>query len=100
MADYEHILVKRDGDTVTITMNRAARRNSLTWEHLAELRDAFAEAHALFSESLELMHGLLSDWGSSMNVATFAALAGAQSQYVEAVRLAGASAALREPKAL
>ena len=44
MADYEHILVKRDGDTVTITMNRAARRNSLTSEHLAELRDAFAEA--------------------------------------------------------
>ncbi|QPP08047.1 enoyl-CoA hydratase [Streptomyces bathyalis] len=44
MADYEHILVKRDGDTVTITMNRAARRNSLTADHLTELRDAFAEA--------------------------------------------------------
>ncbi|MFD5251125.1 enoyl-CoA hydratase-related protein [Amycolatopsis sp. NPDC058340] len=44
MAEYEHILVKRDGDTVTITMNRAARRNSLSAEHLAELLAAFREA--------------------------------------------------------
>ncbi|WP_340683737.1 enoyl-CoA hydratase-related protein [Amycolatopsis coloradensis] len=44
MAEYEHILVKRDGDTVTITMNRAARRNSLSADHLAELLAAFREA--------------------------------------------------------
>lgn len=44
MADYQHIVVKREGDTVTITMNRAARRNSLSWDHLAELLDAFSEA--------------------------------------------------------
>ncbi|MFG1639884.1 enoyl-CoA hydratase-related protein [Amycolatopsis sp. NPDC049252] len=44
MTEYEHILVKRDGDTVTITMNRAARRNSLSAEHLAELLAAFREA--------------------------------------------------------
>lgn len=44
MAEYEHILVKRDGDTVTITMNRAARRNSLSEAHLAELLAAFREA--------------------------------------------------------
>jgi enoyl-CoA hydratase/carnithine racemase len=44
MAEYEHILVKRDGDTVTITMNRAARRNSLSADHLAELLAAFHEA--------------------------------------------------------
>ena len=41
MGDYEHILVKGDGDTVTITMNRAARRNSLSAAHLAELLAAF-----------------------------------------------------------
>jgi enoyl-CoA hydratase/carnithine racemase len=41
MGDYEHILLKRDGDTVTITMNRAARRNSLSSAHLGELLDAF-----------------------------------------------------------
>jgi enoyl-CoA hydratase/carnithine racemase len=41
MTEYEHILVKRDGDTVTITMNRAARRNSLSADHLAELLAAF-----------------------------------------------------------
>ena len=46
MAEYEHILVKRDGDTVTITMNRAARRNSLSADHLAELLAAFREAGA------------------------------------------------------
>ncbi|GLY34681.1 enoyl-CoA hydratase [Amycolatopsis sp. NBRC 101858] len=44
MTEYEHILVKRDGDTVTITMNRAARRNSLSADHLAELLAAFHEA--------------------------------------------------------
>ncbi|WP_033288474.1 enoyl-CoA hydratase-related protein [Amycolatopsis jejuensis] len=44
MGEYEHILVKRDGDTVTITMNRAARRNSLSAEHLSELLTAFREA--------------------------------------------------------
>ncbi|MGH3450739.1 MAG: enoyl-CoA hydratase-related protein [Haloechinothrix sp.] len=44
MGDYEHILVKRAGDTVTITMNRASRRNSLSGDHLAELLAAFREA--------------------------------------------------------
>lgn len=41
MDEYEHILVKRDGDTVTVTMNRAARRNSLSAAHLGELLAAF-----------------------------------------------------------
>ncbi|QRP47475.1 enoyl-CoA hydratase-related protein [Amycolatopsis sp. FDAARGOS 1241] len=44
MGEYEHLLVKRDGDTITITMNRAARRNSLSAEHLTELLAAFREA--------------------------------------------------------
>jgi enoyl-CoA hydratase/carnithine racemase len=39
-----HILVKEDGDTVRITMNRPARRNSLSHEHLTELLAAFEEA--------------------------------------------------------
>jgi non-specific serine/threonine protein kinase len=56
----------------------------------------FAKAHALFTEALETMRGLLNEWGLSVNVAMFAGLAGAQGQLVEAVRLAGASAALRE----
>jgi DNA-binding NarL/FixJ family response regulator len=42
------------------------------------------------------MQGLLSDWGISVHVATLAGLAGAQGQLIEAVRLAGASASLRE----
>ena len=46
MAEFEHLLVKRDGDTVRITMNRAARRNSLSYDHLTELRTAFDEAGA------------------------------------------------------
>src|SRR5262245_24189469 len=46
MTDYEHILVKTDGDTVRITMNRAARRNSLSSDHLAELLSAFEAAGA------------------------------------------------------
>jgi enoyl-CoA hydratase/carnithine racemase len=41
---YEHLLVKTDGDTVRITMNRAARRNSLSHEHLGELLAAFRAA--------------------------------------------------------
>ncbi|MFC0109492.1 enoyl-CoA hydratase-related protein [Kibdelosporangium aridum] len=46
MTDYEHILVKTDDETVRITMNRAARRNSLSEEHLAELLSAFRWAGA------------------------------------------------------
>lgn len=41
MGDYEHILSERAGDTVTITMNRPARRNSLSAGHLTELVAAF-----------------------------------------------------------
>jgi enoyl-CoA hydratase/carnithine racemase len=44
MAPYEHLLVKRDGDTIRITMNRAQRRNTLTEAHLGELLDAFETA--------------------------------------------------------
>src|SRR5882757_745290 len=44
MADYEYLLVKQDGDTVRITMNRPERRNSLSSAHLAELTDAFRAA--------------------------------------------------------
>src|SRR5215210_5881119 len=44
MAPYEHLLVKRDGDTVRITMDRAQRRNTLTEAHLRELLDAFEDA--------------------------------------------------------
>lgn len=40
----EHIAVKDDGDTVRITMNRPARRNSLSYEHLSELLSAFEDA--------------------------------------------------------
>jgi enoyl-CoA hydratase/carnithine racemase len=44
MAEYEHILVDSDGETVRITMNRASRRNSLSAAHLTELRTAFRAA--------------------------------------------------------
>ncbi len=44
MADYQHILVTHDGDTVRITMNRPQRRNSLCEEHLRELLAAFRSA--------------------------------------------------------
>jgi enoyl-CoA hydratase/carnithine racemase len=44
MADYQHLLVSRTGDVVRITMNRAARRNSLSADHLSELLAAFRAA--------------------------------------------------------
>ena len=44
MADYEHVLVDADGDTVRITMNRPDRRNALSEAHLRELLDAFETA--------------------------------------------------------
>jgi enoyl-CoA hydratase/carnithine racemase len=44
MGDYENLLVKQDGDTVRITMNRPERRNTLTEAHLRELLDAFETA--------------------------------------------------------
>jgi len=44
MTDYEYLLVKHDGDTVRITMNRPERRNALSEPHLRELLRAFTEA--------------------------------------------------------
>src|SRR5919201_5192466 len=44
MGDYRHIVVKQNGDTVRITMNRPERRKSLSGEHLAELLAAFRAA--------------------------------------------------------
>lgn len=44
MADYEYLLVKQDGDTVRITMNRPERRNALSEPHLRELLDALETA--------------------------------------------------------
>jgi enoyl-CoA hydratase/carnithine racemase len=44
MGDYEHLLVKQDGPTVRITMNRPERRNTLTEAHMRELLDVFETA--------------------------------------------------------
>ncbi|MFC4004846.1 enoyl-CoA hydratase-related protein [Prauserella oleivorans] len=44
MGEFQHILVKREGETVTITMNRGSRRNSLSEDHLRELLAAFRQA--------------------------------------------------------
>jgi enoyl-CoA hydratase/carnithine racemase len=41
---YEHLLIERDEDQITITMNRPQARNALSSEHLTELSDAFREA--------------------------------------------------------
>ena len=46
MAEYQHIRVEHADDVTRITMDRAARRNSLSAEHLAELLTAFREVAA------------------------------------------------------
>lgn len=38
---YKNLSVDTSDGLATVTMRRAARRNSLSWEHLAELRSAF-----------------------------------------------------------
>lgn len=43
MADFEHILVKRDDTHATITMNRPERRNALSLDHMHELIAAFED---------------------------------------------------------
>jgi enoyl-CoA hydratase/carnithine racemase len=43
VAEYENVLVDRKNDTVVITMNRPARRNSLSADHLTDLLAAFRE---------------------------------------------------------
>ncbi|OZM73849.1 enoyl-CoA hydratase [Amycolatopsis antarctica] len=55
MGEYQHILSKTDGATVTITMNRAQRRNSLSAEHLTELLAAFE--HAASGEATGIVLG-------------------------------------------
>ncbi|MFV0306429.1 MAG: enoyl-CoA hydratase-related protein [Desertimonas sp.] len=39
-ATYEHLLVKREGDTVTITLNRPDKRNALAMDVMLEVIDA------------------------------------------------------------
>jgi enoyl-CoA hydratase/carnithine racemase len=41
--EYEHILVERSGEFVTVTMNRPQRRNALSLQHMHELIAAFHE---------------------------------------------------------
>ncbi len=41
---YENILSERDGNYITITMNRPERRNALSMAHMRELIHAFREA--------------------------------------------------------
>lgn len=43
MGEYQHITVERDGAHVTITMDRPARRNALSLEHMGELLTAFED---------------------------------------------------------
>src|SRR6266550_405170 len=40
---YEHLLVKQDGDIVTITLNRPEKRNALALDVMRELTAAFAD---------------------------------------------------------
>jgi enoyl-CoA hydratase/carnithine racemase len=40
---FEHILVDRSGEFVTVTMNRPQRRNALSLEHMRELITAFRD---------------------------------------------------------
>jgi len=42
--EWNHILTQRDGDQVTITMNRPERRNALSFDHIDELKRAFRQA--------------------------------------------------------
>jgi enoyl-CoA hydratase/carnithine racemase len=43
-SDYQHLLAERDGDTITITMNRPEKRNVLTGALMQELTAAFVDA--------------------------------------------------------
>jgi len=42
--DFEHVVMERSGEFVTITMNRPARRNALSLAHMRELIAAFGAA--------------------------------------------------------
>ena len=43
---YDNVLVSRDGDHATITLNRPQQRNALSLQHLQELTKAFEEVAA------------------------------------------------------
>lgn len=43
---HQHVLVSRDGPTVTVTMDRPDQRNALSSDHLAELLEVFGEVAA------------------------------------------------------
>ena len=46
MTGYQHVLVDRQGEHATITMNRPGRRNALSLDHLTELHRAVSEVAA------------------------------------------------------
>jgi non-specific serine/threonine protein kinase len=62
---------------------------------LIDLRDGdFASAHALYTEALRIMHGVLGPWNSAMPLAAMSRIAAACDQPVTAVRLGAAATAL------
>ena len=54
---FEHILVDRSGDFVTITMNRPERRNALSWRHMHELITAFRETAGELTRQATVLAG-------------------------------------------
>ena len=44
MTTYEHLAFERDGDVVTITLDRPAKRNALSLDVMREVTAAFTEA--------------------------------------------------------
>jgi enoyl-CoA hydratase/carnithine racemase len=52
--NLQYVQVEQDGDTVRITMNRPGRRNALSADHLAELREAVRYAGGTESTGIVL----------------------------------------------
>jgi enoyl-CoA hydratase/carnithine racemase len=46
MGEFQHVLVKHEGELATITLNRPEKRNSLSLELMTELTSAFGEVGA------------------------------------------------------
>jgi enoyl-CoA hydratase/carnithine racemase len=54
---YQHILVEQEGRIATVTMNRPARRNALSLEHMQELNDAFTTLGSSKDVSVVILRG-------------------------------------------
>ena len=98
---YEQLLVKRDGDIATITLNRPDKRNALSLDVLDELTAAFAEVGGSTARGVVLAaNGLVFSAGHNFADMAGATLANARRLFATCTAMMGPPRALTSSRLL